>query len=497
MIADSYYSLYSYDNASQGYVDSLHSSSHTSNRARQKSISEEGMSWTYPPAFPPRGNSVSGHGAYQSEEPHHQVFPVSTAGYGVPTASYADTYTADGYTEDGYAPVDETQYHSVFQAEPSVQQSPMGPAEITSRVPFDAVDIYADLAIDPSLDAANAMCDVPQSTFIEGIQSDLHTDEPAVKEPSDDVPTIGSEESEKVEDVVEELVQIPTIEVGFISPALCNLGGLLYLQIDATEVDPLALETTTFGTSALASMLTPELRPFMELPSSTSPTVDLFPTHEKSQDHQISEVDLVDSEQLLTPDGVIQPLQKLGSLKQAVSTLPLVKCPAEASPITEPIFGNNQVLVETLRTEFDTPEQTLTVSVTDPAAQDATAPLSISAIPEGPLESELSIFNFDEESQLPSTLEESQAFGHTNESVMHVSGSCLKLITSAGNSNAIAFAVPLSSPVNLIWIPSSKMQTYRHSDGNQSKKLPVAKALVGNCGDYRMVLAPLLLMGRD
>ena len=219
-IADPYYSLYSFDNTSQGYADALHSSSQTSNRARQKSTYEEGMSWTYPPAFPPRSNSVSGHETCQSEEPHHQVFPVSTAGYGIPTsmmASYADAYTADGY-----APVDETQYHSVYQAERSAQQLPMGSTELASGVPFDTIDIYADLAIDPSLDAAEAITGVSQSTSIEGTRSGVPTDEPTV-----DVPVTATEESEEVEGVVEESAEIPVIEVGFVFPAVWNLDGLL------------------------------------------------------------------------------------------------------------------------------------------------------------------------------------------------------------------------------------------------------------------------------
>ena len=190
------------------------------------------MSWTYPPAFPPRDSSILGHGAYQSEEPQHQLFPVSTAGYGIPTsaiASYANTYTTDGYTADGYAPADETQYHSVYQAEQSVQQLPTGPRELASEVPFDPVDIYGDLAIDPSLDASTAVNDVLQRTSIEGIQSDVRKDEPAVKEPRVDVPATAIEELEGVEEVVEEAFEIPTIEVGYMFLTLCNLGGLLCL----------------------------------------------------------------------------------------------------------------------------------------------------------------------------------------------------------------------------------------------------------------------------
>lgn len=179
------------------------------------------MSWTYPPAFPQRGDSISGHGAYQSEEPHHQVFPVSPDGYGIPTsvmASYAGTCTADGY-----APLDETQYHSIYQEEQPVQRLPIGSAELASGVPFDTVDIYADLAIDPSLDALEAVNDVPQSTSIEGIQSSFHTEGPAVKECRVDVSATASEEPEEGEGVAEESFEIPTIEVGFISLTLCNL----------------------------------------------------------------------------------------------------------------------------------------------------------------------------------------------------------------------------------------------------------------------------------
>jgi hypothetical protein len=185
------------------------------------------MSWTYPPAFPPRGNSVSGHGDYPIEEPNHPVFPVSTDGYGVPTSvvsSYADRYTADGY-----ASLDETQYHSVYQAEQSVQRLPMGSAELTSGVPFDTVDIDADLAIDPSLDAAKVVDDVPQGTSIEGIRSDMHMEEPAVKGPRVNVPVTASEEPEEVEGEIEESFEIPTIEVGFTSLALYNPSDLLYI----------------------------------------------------------------------------------------------------------------------------------------------------------------------------------------------------------------------------------------------------------------------------
>ena len=180
----------------------------------------------------------------------------------------------------------------------------------------------------------------------------------------------------------------------------------------------MSLETTSFATGVLAPMLTPELRHLMELPSPISPTVGLFPAHERSQDHQISEADLVDSEQLLTPDGIIHPLQKFGGLGQAVSNMPDVKCPEEASPTTEPVFKNSHVLVETIETlkaELDTPEQALTVSVTDPAAQEATAPLLILVASERPLGNEPSAFTFDEESEPPSALEESHAFGNNDE----------------------------------------------------------------------------------
>ena len=232
-------------------------------------------------------------------------------------------------------------------------------------------------------------------------------------------------------------------------------------------------------------MLTPELRHLMELPSPTSPTVDLFPVHDKSQDHQISQGDLVDPEQLLTPDGAVHPLQKLGSLEKAVSNMPLVTLPT-----TEPVFKNGQVLIETLRTEVDPQKQALTVSVTDPAPQDTTAPLLISGTSEGPLESEPSAFAINEESKPPCTLEESQPLGHTDEWVMYVVGSRLALITSAENPNSIAFADLLSFLVNLIWILSSKIPPYRHIDDS------VTIALAGNYEDCRMVLA-LFLMGRD
>ena len=213
-IADPYYSLYSYDNTSQGYVDPLRSSCQNSNRAHQRSTNEEGISWTYPPAFPPRSNSVSGHESCQIEEPH-RAFPVSTAGYGIPTGVIANY--ADIYSTDGYAPVDETQYHTVYQAEQSVQQPPMRPAELASGVPFDSVDIYADLAIDPNLDDAKAVNDVSQSPSIEEVQSGAPMEDPAVERPGVDVPVTASEEPEEGEWVVEESVEIPAIEVSPIS----------------------------------------------------------------------------------------------------------------------------------------------------------------------------------------------------------------------------------------------------------------------------------------
>ena len=203
-IADPYYSLYDFDDISQGYVDPI--SSQTSNRARQRSSNEEGMSWTYPPAFPPRSDSVSGHETCQGEEPHHRVFSVSGAGYGIPTSMMA------GYP-GAYAPVDETQYHSIFQADQSVQHLPMGPTELVSGIPFDTVDTYVDLAIDPSLDG-------PNSVNGEGIKSGVPTDEPGVEEPAVDLPVIATEASEDVEESVEESVEepveIPVIEVGFV-----------------------------------------------------------------------------------------------------------------------------------------------------------------------------------------------------------------------------------------------------------------------------------------
>ena len=241
-------------------------------------------------------------------------------------------------------------------------------------------------------------------------------------------------------------------------------------------------------------MLTPEMRHLMELPSPISPTVDLFPAHKNSQDHQISSVDLVDPEQLLTPDGATHPRQKLGGLEQAVSNFPYVKCPEEASPTTEPDFKNSQALIETLKQELDTPEQGLTISVTDPVVQDATAPLLISATSE---QSERSAFTFDEESEPPSILEESQAFGHTDEWVVHVVGSYLKLITSAGISNSKVFGDLLSSPVNLTRTLSSKRQAYLHRVGKQSKEPPETTALAGSCKDCRMELALLLLTVQD
>jgi hypothetical protein len=213
-IADSYYSLYTYGDTSQGYVDPLRSSSQTPNRARQRYTDEEGMSWTYPPAFPSRDGSASGHGVHQNEEPHHQVFPASTVGYRIPTlvtAIYADTYTTDGFTE----------YHSVYQAEQAVQQLPVVLTELASGGSFEAVDIYADLAIDPSLDAAEAVSDAPP------IQSNVPTDEKSgVEYPEVDMSVIADEEPEEV---VEELIEMPAIEVGFIFPAVCDLGGLLRL----------------------------------------------------------------------------------------------------------------------------------------------------------------------------------------------------------------------------------------------------------------------------
>lgn len=230
----------------------------------------------------------------------------------------------------------------------------------------------------------------------------------------------------------------------------------------------------------------------MELPSPISPTVNLFPTHEKSQDHQIS--DLVDSEQLLAPDGVIRPLQRLDDLRQAVSNMPYVKYPEEASPTTEPVFKNSQDLIETIETlkaELDAPEQALTVSVADPAVRDATAPLLIS------VGSEPSAFTFDEGSEPPSALEESQALGHTDEWVPYVVGSYLKLITSAGSSNSRAFADLLSSPVNLTRILSSKIQTCLHRDRKQSEGPLEAMGLAGNCKVCKMELAPLFLTVQD
>lgn len=204
-IADPYYSLYDFDDISQGYVDPI--SSQTSNRARQRSSNEEGMSWTYPPAFPPRSDSVSGHETCQGEEPHHRVFSVSGTGYEIPTSMMA------GYA-DVYAPVDETQYHSVFQADQSVQHLPIGPTELVSGIPFDTVDTYVDLAIDPSLDTPNSVNGVSQSTSVEGIKSGVPTDEPGAEEPAVDVPVTATGASEEVEGSVEEPVEIPVIEVG-------------------------------------------------------------------------------------------------------------------------------------------------------------------------------------------------------------------------------------------------------------------------------------------
>jgi len=202
-------------------------------------------------------------------------------------------------------------------------------------------------------------------------------------------------------------------------------------------------------------MLTPDLRPLMGLPSPTSPSVSLFPTHEKFEDPQVSEVDLVDSQQLLTPDGVIHSAQKLGGLEQTASTAPLVKSSVEALPTPESVFKNRQVLTETLGEEIGALEQASTVSDADLAAQDSMVSPLIPATAESqvatPLESEPTVFTFDEESQLPSTLEESQAFDHTDEWVIcPLRGSALKLTTSTGNPKVITFADPLSSLVNLI-----------------------------------------------
>ena len=130
---------------------------------------------------------------------------------------------------------------------------------------------------------------------------------------------------------------------------------------------------------------------------------------EKSQDPQVSEVDQVDSEQLLAPNGVIHPLQKLDGLEQAVSAMPLVGS-QDASPALEGVR---------LKREFDTSEQALNVSDTDPAAQDTTVPPLISATSKSQvatlLETEPSAFTYNEESQLPSTLEETQTFGYADE----------------------------------------------------------------------------------
>ena len=236
----------------------------------------------------------------------------------------------------------------------------------------------------------------------------------------------------------------------------------------------------------------------MELPSPISPTVDLFPTHEKSQDHQIS--GLVDSEQSLTPGGAIHPLQKLDGLGLAVLNMPYVKYPEEGSPTTEPVIKNSQVLeetIETLKAALDTPEQALNVSVIDPAAQDGTAPLLISPASERPLGSERSAFTFDEESEPPSALEESQALGHTDEWVLYVVAGYLKLITFAGSSNSRALADLLSSPVNLTWTILSKIQAYLHRDRNQSEGALEAMASAENCKVCRMELEPLSLTVQD
>ena len=160
----------------------------------------------------------------------------------------------------------------------------------------------------------------------------------------------------------------------------------------------------------------------MGLPSPTSPTIGLLPTDKKSQDPLVSEIDLVHFEQFLTPDGVLHLSQKLGSLKQDILTVPHVKSPLDALPTPEPVVKNRQVL-EIPREELDPSEQALTVSDTDLALQDTTAPPLISAISEGQvdtlLESESLAFTFDEESQVLSTLEESPAFGHADEWVTY------------------------------------------------------------------------------
>ena len=232
----------------------------------------------------------------------------------------------------------------------------------------------------------------------------------------------------------------------------------------------------------------------MELPSPTSPTVGFFPTHGKSQVPQVNEIDLVDSEQL-TPDGVIHPSQKLGRLKQDTSTVPLVKSPVNALPTPQPVVKNGRVF-ETLREGLDPPEQALTVSETDLIAQDTTTPPMISATSEGqvgtPLESEAPAFVFDNESQPLSALEEGHAPGNNDEWVVcTLRGSDLKLITSAGNPNAIAFADPLSCLVNLSKMLWRKMQQCRHSDANQWEGLPLTMVLAGNCKDCSTMPVPL------
>jgi hypothetical protein len=201
-------------------------------------------------------------------------------------------------------------------------------------------------------------------------------------------------------------------------------------------------------------MLTPDLRPLMGLPSPSSPNVSLFPTHErpwKSQDPQVSEVDPVDPE-LLTPNGVTYPPQKSDSPEQPISPLPLVKSSVEEPPTPELVFKDSQNLTETLREELDALESALAVSDTNPAAQDTIAPPLISTTSESQVATLLgSDTTFDERSQVPSTLEESQAFDDTDEWVTcTLQGSYLKLRTSAGNSKATTFTDSLFSPMNLI-----------------------------------------------
>ena len=255
-----------------------------------------------------------------------------------------------------------------------------------------------------------------------------------------------------------------------------------------------------YGTGALVSMLTPDLRPLMGLPSPTSPTVGLFPTQGKSQVPQVNEIDLVDSEQL-TPDGLIHPSQKLGSLKQDISTVPLVKSPVDALPTPQPVVKNGRVF-ETLREGLDSSEQALTVPETDLTAQDTTTPRIISASSESQvgtlLESEASAFTLDNESQPLSALEEGHSPGHNDEWVVcTLRGSDLKLITSTGNLNTIAFADPLSCLVNLIKILWRKTQQCRHSDANQWEELPLTMVLAGNCKDCSTMQVPLFWTGRD